>query len=351
MSAIRTVKVGDVMIGGDWPVSIQTMWKDPLPAPLSPAMDGIVRRIEGLSAMGCDILRFAVPDMNAAEALGWLAGASAMPLVADIHFDWRIALRCMDYPIAKIRINPGNIGERWKTAEVVAKARDKGIPIRIGVNAGSLPVDLRDLPDRAAAIVEAAEREAAAFDELGFRDVIVSMKASDVDTTVEVNRRFASRHDYPLHLGVTEAGPLISGVARNAAALTPLLREGIGSTIRVSLSERMESEVQAGREILACAGMAKKGLSVVSCPRCGRASFDTHAFVARWSERLYAMSATATIAVMGCVVNGPGEAKHADLGITGAGDKVIIFRKGEIARTIRPEEADTVFEEELSALE
>jgi (E)-4-hydroxy-3-methylbut-2-enyl-diphosphate synthase len=349
--ATRTVKVGDVMIGGDWPVSIQTMWKDPLPRPESAAMDDALRRIEGLSAIGCDILRFAVPDLDAAEALGWLAGRSAVPLVADIHFDWRIALRCMDFPVAKIRINPGNIGERWKTAEVVAKAKDKGIPIRIGVNAGSLPADLRDASDRVAAIVEAAEREAAAFEELGFRDVVVSMKASDVGTTVEVNRRFAARHDYPLHLGVTEAGPLISGVARNAAALTPLLREGIGSTIRVSLSERMESEIQAGREILACAGRARGGVYVVSCPRCGRASFDTHAFVARWSERLYALKADATVAIMGCVVNGPGEARHADLGITGAGDKVIIFRKGQIARTIRPEEADTVFEEEISALE
>jgi (E)-4-hydroxy-3-methylbut-2-enyl-diphosphate synthase len=349
--ATRTVKVGGVMVGGDWPISIQTMWKDPLPAPGSPDMEGILGRIEGLSAMGCDILRFAVPDLAAAESLGWLSGNTRMPLVADIHFDWRIALRCMDFPIAKIRINPGNIGARWKTAEVAAKALDKGIPIRIGVNAGSLPPDLRDRPDRADAIVEAAEREAAAFDELGFRDVIVSMKASDVDTTLEVNRRFASRHDLPLHLGVTEAGPLISGVARSAAALTPLLREGIGSTIRVSLSERMESEVQAGREILACAGRSRKGVSVVSCPRCGRASFDTHAFVARWSERLYSLPVSATIAVMGCVVNGPGEARHADLGITGAGDKVIIFRKGEIARTILPEEADTVFEEEISALE
>lgn len=351
MGATRIVKVGNVMIGGGWPVSIQTMWKDPLPRPDSPAFKEIARRIEGLSAMGCDILRFAVPDPAAAESLGALAAMTTMPLVADIHFDWRIALRCLDFPIAKIRINPGNIGARYKTAEVVAKAKDKGVPIRIGVNAGSLPADLRDRPDRAAAIVEAAEREVAAFDELGFRDVLVSMKASDVDTTLEINRIFSSRHDLPLHLGVTEAGPLIAGVAKNAFAIATLLREGIGSTIRVSLSERMESEVQAGREILACAGLAKKGVSIVSCPRCGRASFDTLGFTARWAERLYSLPKTATIAVMGCVVNGPGEARHADLGITGAGDNVVIFRKGEISRTIRPEEADIVFEEELNALE
>jgi (E)-4-hydroxy-3-methylbut-2-enyl-diphosphate synthase len=350
MSGKRAVKVGKVIIGGDWPVSVQTMWKDPVPLPGSPAFESAALRIESLSALGCDILRFAVPDLASAEALGALAARSVLPLVADIHFDWRIALRCMDFPVAKIRVNPGNIGARWKVAEVVAKAKDKGVPIRIGVNAGSLPEDLRDAEDRAAAVVEAAEREVAVFDELGFADVVVSMKVSDVDATVEANRRFASRHDIPLHLGVTEAGPLIAGVARNTAALVPLLRENIGSTIRVSLSDSCESEVLSGREILSCAGKARKGVSIVSCPRCGRASFNTHAFTARWANRLYAMTADATIAVMGCVVNGPGEARHADLGITGAGDKVIIFRRGEIARTVSLEEADTVFEEELKKL-
>jgi (E)-4-hydroxy-3-methylbut-2-enyl-diphosphate synthase len=350
MDGIRVVKVGKAIVGGDWPVSVQTMWKDPVPLPGSPASESALARIEGLAALGCDILRFAVPDLAAAEALGALAARSALPLVADIHFDWRIALRCMDFPIAKIRINPGNIGERWKVAEVVAKAKDRGLPIRIGVNAGSLPEDLRDAEDRAVAVVEAAEREVAIFDDLGFSDIVVSMKVSDVDDTIEANRRFASRHDIPLHLGVTEAGPLIAGVARNTAALVPLLRENIGSTIRVSLSDSCESEVLAGREILACAGKARKGVSIVSCPRCGRASFNTHDFTARWAKRLYSLSADATIAVMGCVVNGPGEARHADLGITGAGDKVIIFRRGEIARTVSPEEADTVFEEELKKL-
>jgi len=350
MSDLPVVKVGTVMIGGDWPISVQSMWKDPLPAPGSPAFEAALRRIDALGPLGCDILRFAVPDLGAAEALGALAARSSLPLVADIHFDWRIALRCLDFPIAKIRINPGNIGAAWKVAEVTAKAGDRAVPIRIGVNAGSLPEDLRGSKDRAGAVVEAAEREVAAFDELGFTEVIVSMKVSDVDTTVEVNRRFASRHRIPLHLGVTEAGPLIAGVARNTAALVPLIKEGIGSTIRVSLSDSMESEVLAGREILACAGKARKGISIVSCPRCGRASFDSHAFTSRWADRLYSMDATATVAVMGCVVNGPGEARHADLGISGAGDKVIIFRRGEIARTVSPEEADTVFEEELKKL-
>ena len=350
MSQLRAVKVGKVIVGGDWPVSVQTMWKDPLPSPGSPAFHEALERIKNLESLGCDILRFAVPDMDSADALGALAALSPLPLVADIHFDWRIALRCMDFPVAKIRINPGNIGADWKVAEVVAKAKDKGLPIRIGVNAGSLPEDLRDARNRVTAVVEAAEREVEAFERLDFSELIVSMKVSDVDATIEANRIFASKHDIPLHLGVTEAGPLIAGVARNTAALVPLLREGIGSTIRVSLSDTCETELMAGREILACAGKARKGVTIVSCPRCGRASFDSHAFTARWASRLYALQLDATIAVMGCVVNGPGEARHADLGITGAGDKVIIFRKGEIARTFLPEEADTVFEEELKKL-
>jgi (E)-4-hydroxy-3-methylbut-2-enyl-diphosphate synthase len=350
MSDIRAVKVGKVIVGGSWPVSVQTMWKDRAPVPGSPAFSSALERIEGLSGLGCDILRFAVPEISDAEALGELSRKSVLPLVADIHFDWRIALRCMDYPIAKIRINPGNIGEKWKVAEVVAKAKDKGVSIRIGVNGGSLPPELRDSPDRAGAIVEAAERELAVFDELGFSEVVVSMKASSVDETLEINRRFASRHDVPLHIGVTEAGPLIAGVVKNTAALVPLLKEGIGSTIRVSLSDSPESEVLAGREILAAAGLARAGITIVSCPRCGRASFDTHAFTARWANKLYASRKDATVAVMGCVVNGPGEARHADLGVTGAGDKVMIFRHGEIVRTLSPEDADTVFEEELEKL-
>ena len=348
MSSTKSVKAKGLIIGGGFPVSIQTMWKEPLAAD---RLDEAAARIAGLQGLGCDILRFAAPDIAAAEVLGRLASMVEMPLVADIHFDWRIALRCLDFPIAKIRINPGNIGERWKVEEVVKKARDKGVPIRIGVNGGSLPEDLRGGSDRAAAVVEAALRELAVFEELGFTDLVVSMKASDVSETLAVNRRFASLHDYPLHIGVTEAGPLVTGVVKNTAALVPLLQEGIGDTIRVSLSDSPENEVIAAREILACSGLGRQGITLVSCPRCARASFDTHAFAARWAPRLYAMKKNATVAIMGCVVNGPGEGRHADLGITGAGDKVVIFKKGEIARTIRPEEADTVFEEELRALE
>lgn len=349
----NVVKVGPLMMGGDWPVSIQTMWKSPLPmfsGKSDPKLEAIVDTIAGLKTIGCDILRFAVPDESAADSLGAIASLSPIPIVADIHFDWRLALRCMEFPIAKIRINPGNIGAPWKTAEVVAKAKDKGIPLRIGVNAGSLPADLRDREDVAAACLAAAEREIAAFEALSFSNIVVSMKLNEPGSVVRANRLFAAKHDYPLHLGVTEAGPLISGIARNTAALVPLLQEGIGATLRVSLSDSMESEVIAAREIITCAGLRTKGVRIVSCPRCGRASFDPHAFLERWSDRLYAMAEPLEVAIMGCVVNGPGEAKHADIGITGAGDFVLIFKKGEIARKVLATEADQAFGEELASL-
>ncbi|MCX7026859.1 MAG: flavodoxin-dependent (E)-4-hydroxy-3-methylbut-2-enyl-diphosphate synthase [Spirochaetes bacterium] len=347
----RIVKVGNVLMGGDFPVSVQTMWKSPLPrfeGQWTAELQALLDRIDRLAGLGCDVLRFAVPDETSADSLGAIASKSPIPLVADIHFDWRLALRCMEYPIAKIRINPGNIGARWKTAEVVAKAKDKGVALRIGVNAGSLPPDLTDSRDQVGSCVEAAEREIAEFEALGFDQVLVSMKLNEPSQVEAANRLFASRHDYPLHLGVTEAGPLIAGVARNASALVPLLREGIGATLRVSLSDSVESEVIAGREILACAGLVKKGVRIVSCPRCGRASFDTHAFLACWSDRLYTLKEPIEIAVMGCVVNGPGEARHAELGITGAGSQVLIFRKGEIVRRVEAADANKAFGEELA---
>jgi (E)-4-hydroxy-3-methylbut-2-enyl-diphosphate synthase len=284
----------------------------------------------------------------------------SMPLSADIHFDYQIALRCMDFPIAKIRINPGNIGAKDRVEKVLSKAASKGIPIRIGVNGGSLPGDLRKsvdtgAMDRAEALVTATERELAVFDEAGFKDVLVSMKASNVEETIRANRLFAERSDVPLHIGVTEAGPLISGVVRNAAALYTLLCEGIGETIRVSLSDTMENEVITGREILGTVAEAggkgrKSGLRIVSCPRCGRNDFDTHGFTERWGNHLYSLAKSGTIAVMGCVVNGPEEARHADLGITGAGGKVLLFRQGKIIRTTDPAGADEAFREELERL-
>jgi (E)-4-hydroxy-3-methylbut-2-enyl-diphosphate synthase len=322
------------------------------------AGDAAVERIGQLRRMGCSLLRFAVPDIQAAEILGNLASMVSMPLVADIHFDHRIALRCLDYPIAKIRINPGNIGSSDKVFAVLEKAAARARPIRIGVNAGSLPGDLRHKVDcgetgRAEPLVEAAERELAIFEKFGFQNVLVSMKASGITDTIKANRLLARRTDVPLHIGVTEAGPHVAGVVRNTAALMVLLREGIGDTVRVSLSDTMEREIIAGREILNAledmngrAG-SRRGVVIISCPRCGRNGFDTHGFTERWQNRLYSMDKNITVAIMGCAVNGPGEARHADLGITGAGEKVLIFRRGEVIRTIDAAEADEAFREEL----
>jgi (E)-4-hydroxy-3-methylbut-2-enyl-diphosphate synthase len=322
------------------------------------AGEAAVERIGQLSHMGCSLLRFAVPDIESAEVLGNLASMVSMPLVADIHFDYKIALRCLDFPIAKIRINPGNIGSSDKVRAVLEKAAARARPIRIGVNAGSLPADLRHKVDsqgmdRAEALVLAAERELAIFEKFNFPNVLVSMKASGITDTIKANRLLAQRTDVPLHIGVTEAGPQTAGVVRNTAALLALLREGIGDTIRVSLSDAMEREVIAGREILnAFAEMSgkpksRRGVVIISCPRCGRNGFDTHGFTERWQNRLYSLDKNLTVAIMGCAVNGPGEARHADLGITGAGEKVLIFRRGEVIRTIDAAEADEAFREEL----
>jgi (E)-4-hydroxy-3-methylbut-2-enyl-diphosphate synthase len=387
MRVVRIVKVGGfahvkpVFIGGGPPVVIQTMWKDRLSFSdlEGKAGEETVKRIEELGAMACAVLRFAVPDMEAAEVLGRLAGMVSMPLAADIHFDYRIALRCMDFPVAKVRINPGNIGSRGRVEKVLDKAASRNIPIRIGINAGSLPQDLRRAVEggslsRAEALVQAAERELELFQEFNFQNILVSMKASSIADTINANRFFSGRNDLPLHIGLTEAGPLIAGVSRSTAALMVLLCEGIGDTIRVSLSDTMEKEVIAARGILSAAGeMAgegfiacepeaartgeikrrlceKKGVNIVSCPRCGRNSFDTHGFTERWQSALYALDKDITVAVMGCAVNGPGEARHADLGITGAGDKALLFRKGAMLRTIAASEADKAFGEELEKL-
>ena len=370
-----------VNVGGGSPVVVQTMWKDRLDFSdlEGKAASALVARIEALGKMGCGLLRFAVPDINAAEVLGNLASMVSMPLVADIHFDYKIALRCLDFPIAKIRINPGNIGARNKVEAVLSKAAALSRPMRIGVNAGSLSADQRKEVDSgrmeaAEAMVRDAERELAIFREFDFKDVLVSMKASEIADTIKANRLLTERTDVPLHVGVTEAGPLIPGVVRNTAALLALLGDGIGDTIRVSLSDSPEKEVIAGREILRAAYDLRtanllnadmrnagsqiaerptvfpvsRGVRIVSCPRCARNSFDSIAFTEAWQDRLYALDKDITVAIMGCAVNGPGEARHADLGITGAGNKVLIFRKGELLRTINAVEADAAFEEELN---
>ena len=346
-----------IAVGGDAPVTIQTMWKDSiLDVKDNPQkLEEIVKQINSLKMLGCDIIRFAVPDMESAESFIQICRATSMPLVADIHFDYRLALKCLEGPVGAIRINPGNIGDIERVKAVVDGCRDHGAAIRIGVNSGSLPHDLRELVEqgklsRSVALSQTAARECEVFDKLNFDQFVVSMKASSVQETIEANEDFASKFDIPLHVGVTEAGPLITGVVKSTLAFSHLLNEGIGSTIRVSLSSLPENEVITGLEILRECGKRKGGVTLVSCPRCGRVGFDVHGFMARWQNKLLSMKKDITVAVMGCVVNGPGEGKHADIGIAGAGDKAIIFKKGEIVRTIDMKDADNVFEEELASL-
>ncbi len=360
--------VRSIELGGDAPIAIQTMWKQPLS---EDTLQETARKIAELEQLGCDILRFAVPDSESAEAFVKLTGMTPMPLVADIHFDYRLALRCMDGYAAKIRINPGNIGTEERVSAVIKKAQDTGTALRIGVNSGSLPVDIRNRMEqeicegrnaeeaRAAALVAGAQREAALFEKHGFRQYLVSMKASSVKETVIANELFAAASAAPLHVGVTEAGPLVSGIVKSALAFSKLLEKNIGATVRVSLSDTMENEVIAAREILTECGKRKGGIRLVSCPRCGRNGFDVHGFVERWQHRLFAEKKDLTVAVMGCVVNGPGEGKFADIGITGAENVILLFKRGVIVQRIdiqgltemeKNTAVDAVFEEELRSL-
>jgi (E)-4-hydroxy-3-methylbut-2-enyl-diphosphate synthase len=341
----RAVKAGKVLIGGGFPLSIQTMWKEPLSRD---ALPGIREGLKSLARQGCDIIRFAVPDLESADVLGALSQSSPLPVVADIHFDYRIALRCMEYPVAKIRINPGTIGEEWKVREVVAKARDAGVSIRVGINAGSLPHELENEKDVARAMIEAAEMELNLLEQLGFHEAVFSLKSSDVDATIDANTRFSEKYDYPLHIGVTEAGPLAQGIVRNSIGVSALLNQGIGDTIRVSLSAAPMQEILTGVEILRTLRHRQGGTSIISCPTCGRTTFDVKVFLEQVSNIIHNDGKTLTVAIMGCPVNGPGEARHADLGITGSGKMALIFKKGEIVRRVKYEEAVSAFEEEYN---
>lgn len=345
-----------ISIGGDSPISLQTMWKESIvDIPENPQkLEKILKQITELEMLGCDIIRFAVPDFESAKSLCMIAERTKMPLVADIHFDYKLALECLKGNIAAIRINPGNIGSVENTKKVVDACRDNGVAIRIGINSGSLPQDLQKSIaegkiSRAKGLCETAVREAEVFENLNFNQYVVSMKSSDVKETIECNEFYAKKYQNPLHLGVTEAGPLIGGIVKSSIAFYVLLNEGIGDTIRVSLSSSLENEVISGLNILKECGKRNGGVNLVSCPRCGRLGFDVHSFVDRWQNKLLSLNKNITVAVMGCVVNGPGEGKHADLGIAGTKDKVIIFKKGKIIHTIDAKDADKVFEEEINS--
>ena len=346
-----------LLIGGNNPVTVQTMWKEGITdlAQDNQKLERILKQINDLSLIGRDIIRFAVPDIESAQGLKLIAERTAMPLVADIHFDYKLALECLKGNVAAIRINPGNIGSIENTKAVVEACRSKGVAIRIGINSGSLPQDLQEQIlngkiTRAQGLCETAVREAQIFEDLKFDQYVVSMKSSDVKETIECNKFYSQKYKNPLHLGVTEAGPLIGGLVKSSIAFSNLLQQGIGDTIRVSLSSTPENEVIAGVNILKECGLREGGVTLISCPRCGRIGFDVHSFVDRWQNRLMAMKKNISVAVMGCVVNGPGEGRHADIGIAGTNEKIIIFKKGKIVRTVEAKDADKVFEEELNSL-
>jgi (E)-4-hydroxy-3-methylbut-2-enyl-diphosphate synthase len=322
----RKLYVGGTSIGGDAPIRVQSMCTT-----LTHDVEATIRQIERLQEAGCEIARVAVPDKRGAEALPELVRRSILPLVADIHFDWRLAMAALEAGVHKLRLNPGNIHNKDGVREVVRKAKERGTPIRIGVNHGSIgdrqPGDVRDEAQR---MVDLAMSEIKILEDLDFGDIVVSVKAFDVPTMVAAYRRLARLVPYPLHLGVTEAGTLVSGSIRSTAGMSVLLYEGIGDTIRVSLSEDPVMEVGAGFDILKSLGLRDQGLTLVACPSCGRADIDLIPLAKVAEERLRALPHPMKVAVMGCEVNGPGEAKDADVGIAGGVGKGAIFRKGKV---------------------
>ena len=322
----RKILVGSVPIGGGAPVVIQSMLNTK-----TTDVAGSLSQIGRLKAAGCQIARLAVPNMEAAKAFGEICKESPLPLVADIHFDYKLAIAAAEGGASKIRINPGNIGGEDRVKAVVDVCKAKRIPIRIGVNGGSLDKRLLEKYDHptAEALVESAFEHLALLERFGFYDCCVSMKSSTVPTMVESSRLFRSKCDYPLHIGVTETGPVRMGLMKSAMGIGALLLDGIGDTIRVSLTDDPVEEVYAAKDILKAAGIRKEGVNIISCPTCGRTQIDLIGLVNKVDEALKDCQKPITVAVMGCVVNGPGEAREADIGIAGGDGCGMLFEKGQ----------------------
>ncbi len=336
-------------VGGDAPISVQSMCN-------TDTRDVVATcaQIEALAQAGCEIVRCAVPDQAAAEALRKICAQSQLPMIADIHFDYRLALMSLEAGVAGLRFNPGNIGARWKVEEVVKACAERAVPIRIGVNAGSLEKELLEEYGHptAEAMVVSALAHIRILEELGYREIKVSLKASDVQRTVAAYRLLAEQVDYPLHIGVTEAGTTWSGTIKSAVGLGALLYDGIGDTLRVSLTGDPVEEVRVGWEILKSLELRERGPVFISCPTCGRCEIDLIEIAEEVEQRLHNLPVRITIAVMGCVVNGPGEAREADLGIAGGKGQGLLFRKGQVVRKV-PQSglADALVEEALSLAE
>ena len=322
----KELYIGNVKIGNNSPISVQSMCNTD-----TRDVKATAKQIQELADAGCEIVRLAVLNKEAGESIKDLVKISPVPLIADIHFDYRLAIQCINNGIAALRLNPGNIGKRENVEKVVSLAKQQNIPIRIGVNAGSLEKELKekDIPLHEK-MVESVMKHIQILEDLDFDLIKVSLKSSDVLTTIEAYQLIAQKVDYPLHLGVTEAGTLKAGLVKSSVGLGTLLAQGIGDTIRVSLTENPIEEVYAGYEILKSLGLRQKGVNFVSCPTCGRTQIDLIGLAKRVEERFKNFDANITIATMGCAVNGPGEASHADFGIAGGIGEGYIFKKGEI---------------------
>ena len=335
----RQIHIGKVAIGGGAPISVQSMTNTK-----TTDTEATVAQIRALQAAGCDIVRLAVPDMEAAKNLGNILRQVTVPLVADIHFDYKLALEAIHQGIHALRLNPGNIGGEEKVKAVVEAAKEAGIPIRIGVNAGSLDKKILKkyggvTPE---ALVESAMEHVRILEALDFHDMKISLKAHDVPLTIAAYRLMSQTVDYPLHLGITEAGTVNTGIIKSAVGIGALLAEGIGDTFRISLTGDPVVEVRVANEILKSLGLKEYGPTLVACPTCGRTSIDLPDIAAQVEEKLRDIEEPIEVAVMGCVVNGPGEARGADVGIAGGNGEGLIFRKGEIVRKVP--EADLVNE-------
>lgn len=327
----RKIYYGRVAVGGDAPVSIQSMTNTKT-ADLPKTID----QIEELTAAGCEIIRVAVPDLPTAQKLSSLKKAIDLPLIADIHFDYRLALEAIKQGVDGLRINPGNIGRRARVEAVVRAAKEAGIPLRIGVNSGSIERDLLNKygGPTAAAMVESALQHIKILEELGFYDMVISLKSTDIIMTIESYQLMAAQVDYPFHIGITEAGSLYSGTIKSAVGMGGLLTRGLGDTIRVSLTGNPVEEVRVGWQILQSLRLRQRGPVVISCPTCGRTEIDLEKLTAQVEQAVSKLDKQLTIAVMGCAVNGPGEAREADLGIAGGKGAGLVFKKGKLLRKV-----------------
>ncbi len=341
----RQLRIGKVTVGGGAPIAVQSMTKTD-----TRDVHATVDQIKELEDCGCEIVRVAVPDREAAESLATIKKRASLPLVADIHFDYRLALAALKAGVDGLRLNPGNMGDKEQIASVVAAAKEREVPIRIGVNAGSLPPDFQPRAPLAERMANMALEQIKLMESLDFDLIKVSLKAFDVPTTIQAYQTIADKMPYPLHLGVTEAGLPRAGAIRSAIGIGILLHQGIGDTIRVSLTAHPCEEVFVAYEILKSLGLRQRGPTLVSCPSCGRAEVDIIALAEAVNQRLAKISESIKVAVMGCVVNGPGEAKDADVGIAAGKGKGAIFRKGKVVGTVSEEKFVATIMAEVDSL-